>query len=55
MGGADTITASLLSTGLSMQMSGLLVTLIATAMSKPKERVFLIMLIETRFRNKSGW
>ena len=56
-GGADTTTAPLLSTGLSMQMSGLLVTLITTAMSKPKERVFffLIMLIDTRFRNKSGW
>ena len=39
-GGADTTTAPLLSTGLSMQMSGLLVTLITTAMSKPKERVF---------------
>ena len=40
-GGADTITAPLLSTGLSMQMSGLLVTLTTTAMSKPKERDYV--------------
>ena len=39
-GGADTTTAPLLSIGLSMQISCLLVTLITTAMSKPEERVF---------------